>query len=225
VGIKMQQRQRLAVLFGVRDQQRVGDEVVAAEGQHLGAGGEDGARVLDDGRLDGQRVVRVEPAVTVVDHGQVVERVEAPRVGLELGQLHAGGTDGLRALARAGAVGDGQVQRNAGYHHVRAFQIARVVAAHEGQYAGVGVFDGGAVQALTTDGTVALDDVSHGEPRDRTRRCSAAKVGRIRRFPSILQADGWRLPRHCGAGVRSVPCCCHRGKPGSRLAVTRHGPA
>src|SRR5471030_1437781 len=51
--------------------------MVAAEGQHLGAAGQDGARVSGDGRRDGERVVRVDPAVAVVDHGQLVEGIEA----------------------------------------------------------------------------------------------------------------------------------------------------
>lgn len=47
------------------------------------------ACLMMDGLMVG-RVVRVEPAVAVAHHGQVIERIEAPRVRFQLGQLHAG---------------------------------------------------------------------------------------------------------------------------------------
>ncbi len=91
MGVKMQEAQRFAVFFGMRLQQRIGDEMVAAEGEHFGmAVLNDVQRVLLDGFAYGPRLVRVKPAIAVVDHRQIVKRSKAPRKKIQFGQLHAG---------------------------------------------------------------------------------------------------------------------------------------
>ena len=56
MGVKMQEAQRFAVFFGMRLQQRIGDEMVAAEGEHFGmAVLNDVQRVLLDGFAYGPR--------------------------------------------------------------------------------------------------------------------------------------------------------------------------
>ena len=68
----------------------------------------------------------VDEAVAEVDHGEMVERIEAEGEGFELGQLHRGGPDRLRTEPAARAEGDRGVIGHAAYHHVGAFEVATV---------------------------------------------------------------------------------------------------
>jgi hypothetical protein len=118
--------------------------------------------MLDDRLLDRHGIVRVEPAVAVVGHGEVVERIEAPRIRMQLRQLHARRAHRRGAETRTGAERGGQIERHAGDHDVDAIEFAGVFAAHERQDTRVGVFDRRAIKRRTTDRAVAVNEFSHG---------------------------------------------------------------
>ncbi|MNN41949.1 hypothetical protein D3C81_1560970 [compost metagenome] len=160
MGVEVDQRQR-AVLGGVGFEQRVADEVVAAQGEHGRAGFEDARGVGLDQFRGVLRDAVVEGAVAVVDHRQVVEGVELPGVVAGPGHLHRGGADGARSEAAAGAVGGGGVEGHAAHHQVHATQVAAVAPAHEAGDAGVGGFGSGAIEAVAGDGLVVVEGVVH----------------------------------------------------------------
>ncbi|MCY1299748.1 hypothetical protein D9M70_492870 [compost metagenome] len=155
VRVEVHQRQR-AVHLGVGLEQRVADEVVAAQGQQAAAGGEDAVGMRRDAPGGVLRQAVVEVAVAVVDHRQVVEGIELPGPVALPGRLHRGGADRPRAEAAAGAVGGGGVERHAADHQVDAAQVARITAAHEAGDAGVGRLGQGAVEAVAGDRQVAF---------------------------------------------------------------------
>ena len=75
VGVELDERQR-AVDGGMRLQQRIGDEVIAAQRKELRAGGDDRARLRLDRGGEFHRLAVVEIRVAVVDDGERRERVE-----------------------------------------------------------------------------------------------------------------------------------------------------
>ncbi|MNC45298.1 hypothetical protein D3C75_942520 [compost metagenome] len=136
--------------------------MVATEGEHgatrlqnvLGMG-------LDAVRYRLRRAA-VEGAVAIVDHRQVVERVERPRPMAGPGLLDRGRTDRPRAEARAGAVTGGRVERHTADHHIHTAQVAAVAAAGETDNTGVGAFCGGTIQAIAGHGLVIACGLVHG---------------------------------------------------------------
>jgi hypothetical protein len=143
--VEMDQRQG-AVLFGMGFEQRIGDEVIAAQGQHQNATVDDGAGVFDDGRHNRQGIVPIEPAIAVIDNRQIFERIESPGKRFQLGQLHRRCAHALWSHACAAAERYRYVQRNAADGNVNAGQIAGVLAAHERQRTAIGIFNIGSIE-------------------------------------------------------------------------------
>ncbi len=134
--VELDQRQ-WPVPGGMGAQQRVADEVIATEGQHLRAGLEDPGGMRLDRAGDAARVVRVQPGVAPVDHPQRLERVEAPGKGVELRCLGTGGADRAGAHPAARAVRGRAVPWHAADHHVGVGRVAAVAAAQEAQRPGI----------------------------------------------------------------------------------------
>ena len=88
-------------LLGVGLDQRVGDEVVAAEGQHTDAARQDMIGMRFDRTRHGLGMMGIDEAIAEVDHREMFERIEAEREGLELGELYRSRTDCARAEATA----------------------------------------------------------------------------------------------------------------------------
>ena len=132
VGIELQQRQ-WAMHLGVGPQQRIAHEVVAAQGDHRGIGGEDGVGMSLDDLSRIVRIAEVELAVAVVDHFQMVERVETPGEGVEFGHHGRGGPNGPRTHAGARAIAGGRIEGDPRYRHVDAVEVPAVPAPQERQ--------------------------------------------------------------------------------------------
>ena len=130
--------------LGIRAQQRVTDVMVTAKGEHGGAAVQNGARMFDDGWRDRFRRMRVEPAVAVIRHGQILERVKPPRKRLEFRQLDTGRANRRRAKTRPGPVRGRQIERHAAHDYVRTGDVARVLSSHEAENAAEGILDAAA---------------------------------------------------------------------------------
>ena len=133
VGIEVHQGQRAAVVARMGPEQGQGDEVVATDGEDRRPGAEDGGRVALDagGDLAGTAVVR--RAVSGVDDGETLRRVEAPRPGRPPRKLCGCGPDRARPETRARAVGGREIEGDAGDRDVGAFRIAYVRAPEEAE--------------------------------------------------------------------------------------------
>ncbi len=129
VSVEMHQRQG-AMFAGMRLQQRKTDEVIAAEADERGTGVDDPGRMVLDAPGDLFLAgAPIEIAVAVVDDGEVIERVEEPRPQRPPGKLRRCLADGLRPETRAGAIGSGLIERDAGDGDVDVRQLAGVPAA------------------------------------------------------------------------------------------------
>ena len=159
MGIELDERQR-TVPRRVRLQQRIGDEMIAAEREELRAAGDDrrGLR-LDRSRRIPSAWREVERGVAVVDDRERRERVEAERILRIAVEDRRGAADRLRPEARARPVGRRLVERDAPDHRIDAGEVARVAPPHEGQRAAIGRLHGAALQRAeegVVGGTVGL---------------------------------------------------------------------
>ena len=161
VRVEVDQRQR-AVFFRVCLEQRVADEVVATQGEHGAARGQNPVGMGLDGSRSVLRRAMVEMAVAVIDAGQQVERIKLPGIVTGPRRLDRGGTNGARAEAAAGTVGGRGVEGHAADHQIHPAQVAGVAATHEAGDAGVGRFGSGAIQAVTGDGLIVVEGLVHG---------------------------------------------------------------
>ena len=150
VCVEVDERQR-AVLGRVSTQDRVGDEVVAAEGHHLGTVGEDLGAVSFDSLDSVGGMAVVDEAVAVVDHGEVGERVEAEGVGVELGKTRRRRPDGAWAETCAGPVRRRHVERDARHDDVGIGDVAGVAAPQERQRTAVSHLGLATVQVLRAE--------------------------------------------------------------------------
>ncbi|MNO84415.1 hypothetical protein D3C76_757550 [compost metagenome] len=196
--------------------------MVAAQGEHAAAGGEDARRMRLDGRRGFLRLTVVEGAVAVVDHCQVVEGIELPRIVPGPGHLHRGGTDRPRAEAATGAVGGGGVEGYAADYQVDAAQIAAVATAHEAGDAGVGGFRRGAVEAVAGDRLVVVVGLVHIVLIFFIHR-SHAPAWECIAGRSCVRIDGYRCAQPilrlaicCAPARLTLGCCC---EPSMRHAL------
>ena len=107
--VEMHQRERAAEPRRQRAQQRQGDAMLAAQRQQM----LDARRLLLDALQAGRDVA--ERDGEIADVGKVERcRLDPELRMVAVGQHAAGAADRLRPVARAGAVGRADVQRNAG---------------------------------------------------------------------------------------------------------------
>ena len=185
--IELDDRER-AMLGRVDLKQRPGDEVIAAERQQRGVGGQHFGRGLADRLRNFHRAAGVEEAIAVVDDRKVFKHIAFPRPGPRPGEMRRGGADGAGAEARAGATRGGQIERNAHDGDIDARQVARVAATHERESAGKGVFHDRAIVAVTGEGEIAdlrhdFDGGAHGMSfarREQSDCRNASNTGSLR---------------------------------------------
>ena len=128
--VELQERDR-TMAARMRAQERIGDEMIAAEAEHLRAGAQDRICMRLDRLDDRLRPVRIEKAIAIVDHREMRERIEAERKRLQLRQLHRCGADRLRPEATARPKRDRRVVRHAADGDVDAGEVARVAPARK----------------------------------------------------------------------------------------------
>ncbi len=191
VRIEMDQRQR-AVAAGMGLEQRVADEMVTAQGEHGATGFKYVLGMGLDTLRDRLRGATIESAVAVVDHCQMVERVEGPGPVARPGLLHRGGTDCARPETRPGAVAGGVVERHTADHHIHSTQVATVATTRETGNTCVGTFRCSTVQAVTGHGLVVVLGLFHGW----APLCL-----------SVTGGYGRRSTAGCADAGRTAPCC------------------
>jgi hypothetical protein len=131
VGVEMDQCQR-AVLPCVGSKQRIGDEVVAAEGQQHRSRIDDLLRIGLDGCGYFGRIRKIEGQIAVIDDRHLGDRMKIPAVDEPLvGEQRRGRADAARAEARAGPIGRRCVERHAEYCDVDSLEILAVGAPEE----------------------------------------------------------------------------------------------
>ena len=137
VGVEVHQGERPEA-GRVGPQQGQGDEVVAADGEHGGAGVEDVCRVALDAGGDVGGAAVVQGAVSGVDDGDAPGRIEAPRPRRPPRELRRSGAHRARPQTGAGAVGGREVEGDAGDRDVDSLEIAGVRPPQEAERTGVG---------------------------------------------------------------------------------------
>ncbi len=114
VGVKVHQR-HFAEVFSVRAQQRQGDKVIAAEGEHAFARRQQFFRVRLQLLAHFTRIAEGVNQIAAVHHVQALAHVEVPREAVVLpGQVGGNLTDRRRAVAAAGTTRGCHIKRYAG---------------------------------------------------------------------------------------------------------------
>ena len=136
-------------------EQGQGDVMIAAKGDQMSAGGEDGARFRFDGRRDGVEFGVVDRAITPVDDRHVLERINAGWV-LRINIEDCGGTaERLWPESGTGAVRGGAIEGDAPDDGIDAGKITRITPPHEGKRAGKSRLEGRA-DFVAAEGVVSL---------------------------------------------------------------------
>ncbi len=126
--IEMHQPETAAHTARQSTQQRQGDAVLAAQGNHMAKP----RHLLLDRLQAGGYVAEGKPQIA--DVGDIHRRGLDPEFRMRaIGQHPAGAPDGMRTIARAGTVGGADVERHAGDNELRAR-----IAACDAQKAGSG---------------------------------------------------------------------------------------
>ncbi|MCY1451051.1 hypothetical protein D9M71_678980 [compost metagenome] len=155
VGVEVDQRQR-AMLACMGLEQWVGDEVVAAQGQHGAASRQNMLGMgLDHLRRGLGRTV-VEVTIAIVDYRQMIEGVELPWPVPLPGRLHRGVANASWPKACTGPVAGGGVERHTADHHVDTLQVTAVTPAGKTGDTCVSAFCRGAVKAAAGHCLVVL---------------------------------------------------------------------
>ena len=151
----------------MRLEERVGDEMVAAEREELGAGCDNGGGLPFDRGGNVGRPAIVEGAIAVVDDGERRERIEAERILRVAVEDRRGPPDRLRPEARARPVGGRRVEGDAPHHRIDPGKLARIAPPHERQGAAIGRLEAAAPQRAEEGivGRTRLVRVNHGGVR------------------------------------------------------------
>ncbi|MNL14649.1 hypothetical protein D3C87_1356000 [compost metagenome] len=148
VRIEMDQGKR-TILGRVSLQQRIADEVIAAQGQHRSTRRQDPLGMGPDRRWGLLRGAVIEIAIAIIDTSQQIERVKFPRPVTRPGRLDRCLADGPRSEAAARSIAGRSIERNAANGDIHATQIAGVATPHKTSDTTVGRFTLGAIQAVT----------------------------------------------------------------------------
>jgi hypothetical protein len=156
VRVEVDDRKRRTVALGVGLEQRVADEVIAAEGHQHHSCVDDLICVSRDGRghLGGFREIKGQVAVIDDCHlgdGMKVPTVDEPLVGKQRRRR----ADAARSKAGAGAIGRRRVERHADDRDVDSLEIFAIGASEKARDARIGHVLGKAVQIRFCDGAVA----------------------------------------------------------------------
>ncbi len=153
MGIEMHQRQG-AMHFGMRLQQGIRDEMVAAEGDEFRPLLDHGQRMVGDRVGNRFLAAPIEETIAIIDDGQRVEGIEHPRPIRPPGMFDRCLADRFGPEAGAGPVAHRLIERDAGDGDIDAGKVTRIFAPHIGQGTGIGSLELGAFEIFAAKGAV-----------------------------------------------------------------------